>query len=340
VAHELSHQWFGDSITPKHWHHLWLNEGFATYAELIFFKERESTYPGFYDAVLESRLASARRAEGTLVLEDTTNVNNMFDGLRVYAKGSIVLYMLQYVTGDAVFKNILKAWAADPAVQYGNAVTADFQRVAETVSGLDLDSFFRQWVTTGTGYPTYASSSTWQAKGGSYHIWTTIAQTQTSPQSNMGVFEMPVEIAVYTQSADTLMEIHRERVTNNARSQVFELDVASKPVKVRIDPDLRILRSEQINGAITPIPSYPTILGIGPNPTNDDLKIQYTLDRNSSVEIKVYDVAGRRVLTERFDSTSGLQFRQLDTRGLASGVYFLRFSTPQGRAQSRFVVVR
>jgi len=340
VAHELSHQWYGDSITPKSWRDLWLNEGFATYSELIYFKERESTYPGFYDAVLDSRLASARRAEGTLVLEDTTSVNNMFDGFRVYAKGSIVLYMLQYVTGDTVFKNILKAWAADPAAQYGNAETADFQRVAETVSGLDLDAFFRQWVTNGTGYPSYASSSTWQATGGGYHIWTTLAQTQTSPQSNTSVFEMPVEIVVFAQSADTLVEVHRQRVQNNARSQVFELDVASKPTKVRIDPDLRILRSEQIPGSTAPLPPYPAIYGIGPNPTAADLKIQYLLDRESSVEIKVYDIAGRRVLTDRFDSSAGLQFRQLDTSGLASGVYFLRLSTPRGRAQSKFVVVR
>lgn len=340
VAHELSHQWYGDSVTPKHWRDLWLNEGFATYAELIFFKERESTYPGFYDAVLDARLSSARRAEGTLVLEDTTSVNNMFDGFRVYAKGAMVLYMLHYVTGETVFKNILKAWAADPAVQYGNAETADFQRVAETVSGLDLDSFFRQWVTHGTGYPTYAASSTWLATGGGYQVWTTIAQTQTQPQSNVGVFDMPVEIVVYTQSADTLMEIHRERVQNNARSQVFELDVASKPAKVRIDPDVRILRSEQISGTSQPLPPYPAISAIGPNPTAGDLKIQYQLDRGSRVEIKVYDIAGRRVLTDRFDSSAGMQFRQLDTTGLASGVYFLRFSTPQGRAQSRFVVVR
>jgi aminopeptidase N len=341
VSHELAHQWYGDSISPKRWAHLWLNEGFATYAEILYWEARAATFPGAYDAVLRGNYRGARRATGTLVLQDTTSVQDMFDGYRVYAKGAMVLYMLRYVTGDAVFKQIMQAYAADPAVRYGNAVTADFQRVAETVSGLDLDAFFREWVTDGTGYPTYAATSTWQAAGGgNNHVTVTLSQQQTPSQSNMYVFEMPVEIAVYNMSsADTLIEIHRERVQNNERSQTFEFDVAQKPAKVSVDPDKRILRSDTVTNFT--IPSYPTISSIGPNPTNGILTIHYLLDRDSRVDIHVYDVGGRRVLTQTDSNVSmGAQSVDLDTSPLASGVYFMQLSTTRGKAFQKFVVVR
>ncbi|HKW15192.1 MAG TPA: M1 family metallopeptidase, partial [Candidatus Krumholzibacteria bacterium] len=219
VSHELGHQWYGDNISPKRWAHLWLNEGFATYAELLYWQARESAFPGTYEAVRDAYYLNARKAVGTLVLQDTTSVQDMFDGNRVYAKGAMVLDMLRYVTGDVKFKQIMQKYATDPKVHYGTAVTADFQRVAETESGMDLDSFFHQWVTNGTGFPRYAADTSWKsAGGGNYNVTVTLQQQQTSSQSNINIFRMPVEIVVYTMSAaDTIVEIHRERVNNDQR---------------------------------------------------------------------------------------------------------------------------
>jgi aminopeptidase N len=336
VVHELGHQWYGDSVSPQTWPHLWLNEGFATFCELIYWEDRAATYPGQYDAVLDARYRAALQATGTLVLDDTTSVNNMFDVYRVYAKGAMVLYMLRYVVGDVPFREILRAYAADPAVQYGVATTDDFQRVAESVSGLDLDAFFRQWVTNGTGYPSYASSSVWQASGGAYRVWVTIAQTQTSPQSNVSVFEMPMDVLVRTTAGQ-----ERVRVQSNQRSQVFEFDVSAQPTSVTIDPDRRILRSEDTSTGTQPLPPYPTIASIGPNPAVDSFLLEYLLDHESRVDIDVFDVAGRRVLRQVIASAPvGVQFETIDASQLASGVYFLRLSTPEGQATRKFVVAR
>jgi aminopeptidase N len=341
VSHELAHQWYGDSISPKRWAHLWLSEGFATYAELLYWQASEDSFPGYYEIIRDGDYTNARRATGTLVLQDTTSVAYMFDGYRVYAKGAIVLDMLRYVTGDNVFRQIMKTYAADPAVRYGNAVTADFQRVAETVSGLDLDSFFSQWVTTGTGFPRYAASSSWQSSGGgNYQVRATIQQTQAPWQSNVNVFEMPLEIAVYSLLApDSLVEIHRERVQNNQRSQTFTFAVAQKPDKVAIDPDKHILRADVVNSLAQDVPPYPAISGVFPNPTKAGLTIQYQLDRDSQINVHVFDIAGRRVLTTKTSAATGVQYFDLDTSHLASGVYFVRLSTAQGESFKRFVVV-
>jgi len=341
VSHELAHQWYGDNISPKRWAHLWLNEGFATYAEILYWEAREAAFPGTYEIVRDQYYRSARRAVGTLVLQDTTSVSDMFDGYRVYAKGAMVLDMLRYVVGDAMFKQIMQKYAADPKVRYGTAVTADFQRVAETESGMNLDAFFSQWVTTGTGYPRYAAQSSWKAAGGgAYHVTVGLQQQQTLSQSNVNVFDMPVELVAYQMSpADTLVEIHRERVQNNLRSQTFEFDVAEEPFEIAVDPDQRILRNDNIT---TPgdVPAYPAIASVGPVPTGATLTVSYTLDRDSNVDVQVFDIAGRRVLTQKTSGVAGAQSFDLDTTRLASGVYFVRISTAQGRSARRFVVLR
>ncbi len=335
VAHELTHQWFGDSISPRAWPHLWLNEGFATYGEVIYWQARAADYPGTAEIVLDARYWSARFATGTLVLQDTTSVNDMFDGTRVYAKGGVVLNMLRYVVGDPAFRNILQAWAAEPAVHYGVATTADFKRVAEASSGMDLDAFFREWVTNGTGYPSYRYDAYWQKHTGGYRVWVTLQQTQTQPQSNMSVFEMPVEIAIGTSGGES-----RFQVQNDRRSQTYEFDLVSSPRSVTIDPDGWILRAEVDTVLTAQVPPNPTILSLAPNPTRDALCLLFTSQGGGRTTIGVYDVVGHLVLSRPAVTGSGILFDTVDTSTLVSGVYFLRLDSPAGQATRKFVVLR
>jgi hypothetical protein len=248
----------------------------------------------------------------------------------------MVLWMLEYMVGESGIKDILRTYAADPAVRYGVATTADFQRVAEAVSGRDLDAFFRQWVTDGTGYPSYASASTWQQHSTGYHVWVTIAQTQTAAQSNVDVFDMPVDIMIRT-AADTV----RAQVRNDRRSQVFEIEVANKPVAVTIDPDRRILRGDEITSALQQMPSYPTITALAPNPSVNSFDLWYSIGQDDDVDINVFDVRGRRVMTQTISSTqAGVRIEPIDVSRLSSGVYFLRLHTGRGEATRKFVVVR
>ncbi len=337
VAHELGHQWYGDQISPKTWPHLWLNEGFATYSELLYYEARESVFPGQFDGLLASRYNSALDADGTLVLEDTTSVSNMFAFSRVYAKGAVVLHMLRNVIGDLAFKNTLHAYAADPAVQYDVATTDDFHRVAEQESGMDLDTFFSQWVTDGFGHPFYRSSSSWMAApGGGYDVITYVEQWQTLPYSNIDVFEMPLDIDVVTTAGT-----EHFRVQNNQRHQTFILQVPAEPMSVAIDPDYWILRPFEIFSGVEDTPSLFTIASLSPNPTNDRVRVDFTLGRESRVDIDVFDVAGRRVLTApSVNSPAGPRAETISTRSLAAGVYFLRVKSIEGQATRKFVVVR
>lgn len=336
VAHELGHQWYGDLISPKTWPHLWLNEGFATYSEMLYYEARQGTYPGQFQGLLSTRYNSALNAEGTLVLEDTTSVSNMFNSLRVYAKGGVVLHMLRNVIGDVAFKNTMREYAADPAVQYGVATTDDFRRVAEEQSGMDLDVFFSQWVTDGFGVPFYRSFSFWQASpSGGYDVWTTVEQWQTMPYSNVDVFEMPMDIDVLTASGT-----ERFRVQNDQRHQTFALHVANQPTGVAIDPDYWILRPAEIFTDVKDTPSLFTIVSLSPNPASDFLRVDYSLGRESRVDVEVFDVAGRRVLSKGVDAQAGARVASVNIRSLAAGMYFLRVKSAEGDAVKKFVVVR
>lgn len=148
IVHELAHQWFGDSVSVARWKDIWLNEGFATYAQWLW-----SEHKGIRSAH-DSFLAgyNARPADaafwGTVVADPQRDT--MFASA-VYQRGAMTLQMLRERIGDTAFFKLLPAWTK--LHKYGNADTADFIRLAERISGQQLDDLFQTWLFT-TGKPT------------------------------------------------------------------------------------------------------------------------------------------------------------------------------------------
>lgn len=143
IVHELAHQWFGDSVSVSKWRDIWLNEGFATYAEVLF----DAAHGGpSVEAWLDSFYASACQSPTspfwTLKL-DNPGAPNIFDGA-VYDRGAMVLAALRNRVGAVPMRNLLRAWVA--AHRDGNASVAQFETFAETQTGADLDGFFDAWL--------------------------------------------------------------------------------------------------------------------------------------------------------------------------------------------------
>jgi hypothetical protein len=233
IAHELAHMWFGDKITCKDWHHIWLNEGFATYGECII---NEAWYgKAGYDSYIANEMASARNAVGSIWVQDISQVWEIFNGSRSYAKGAVVLHMLRGIVGDSVFFNILQSYAADPNVAYGVAVTEDFQAVAENVSGMDLDYFFQQWI-YGENYPKYHS---WHSKslisGNTWNVSLLITQ---DVNSNPAFFTMPIQIKLTRAIGDTVITVF-----NNSASQHYNIAIEGEPLSMVFDPGNWILKT-------------------------------------------------------------------------------------------------
>ena len=135
IAHELAHQWWGDLVTCADWHHIWLNEGFATYAEWLWFEEIGL---GTVDATAERTLTDLPPDGWPLAAPD-----EMF-GVVSYQGGATVLHALRLTVGDREFFAGLRNWVT--TYLDGAATTREFQEVMEAASGTDLDGFFDAWV--------------------------------------------------------------------------------------------------------------------------------------------------------------------------------------------------
>lgn len=338
VAHELAHQWYGDAVGPHGWPELWLNEGFATYSELVWWRARADWYPGQYELIRNLYYGRARDARGTLVLQDTSSVNDMFAGPRVYAKGGIVLDMLESLVGPESMRTILRTWADDPDRRYRTGTTADLERHVESVTGRDFSAFFRQWVTHGSGYPVYeASWSKARSISGAWEVTVRLAQRHDAEATGVEAFEMPVELVVAT-----VLDAVTYVADQTEREQVFTFTVPSEPVGLSVDPGKKILRGENVivtkSDAPFDLPARPRFADVYPVPSTDRVTVAVDLPDSSAWSIEVYDLEGRRRDVVRSGPTPpGRRTVSVDLGGLASGPYVLRLVTDRGSV-SRTVV--
>ncbi|MFF4168831.1 M1 family metallopeptidase [Streptomyces sp. NPDC001744] len=144
LVHELAHQWFGNSVTPAGWRDLWLNEGFATYAEWLYEEEYEKV-----PARASFERAFAERDNWAFPPAAPPTAENLFDP-PVYQRGAMVLHKLRVTVGDGTFDRILRGWAEEH--RYANASTADFTAYAEKTAGRDLGALWEVWL-YGDGRP-------------------------------------------------------------------------------------------------------------------------------------------------------------------------------------------
>jgi aminopeptidase N len=147
IAHEIAHQWFGDSVSPARWQDIWLNEGFARYSEILWAEAAHG--PGAARSALQRQIAgfatASRTEDGTGVMIGDPGADHLFTEV-VYAGGAVFLHELRQRLGDETFFQLLQEWAA--RYRYSTATTDDFIALAEEVSGEDLDDFFTDWLYT------------------------------------------------------------------------------------------------------------------------------------------------------------------------------------------------
>jgi hypothetical protein len=144
VVHELAHQWYGDSLTVKRWKEIWLNEGFATYAEWLWsehegFGTAQEIFDFFYNDFIPDD-----DPWWDIIIGDP-GPDQLFE-FPVYFRGAMTLHVLRLTVGDAAFFQILKTWAQSR--EGDNVTTAQFIRLAERISGQQLDGLFETWLYT------------------------------------------------------------------------------------------------------------------------------------------------------------------------------------------------
>jgi len=229
VAHEIAHQWFGDSVTASDWHHLWVSEGFATYFGALFF-ERADGRDKFVRLMLDNKERYVKDAESVARPVYDPEVKDLFKLLNRnnYQKGAWVLHMLRRVVGDEKFFAGVRDYYR--TYRDGNALTEDFRRVMELHYGKPLDWFFRQWIYE-PGFPAY--DATWKWDESAKVVRLNIRQTQTGKP-----FEMPLDVEVNDGG-----EPRRAVIRLSRREATFDFPADRRPLSVAIDPDEWVLKT-------------------------------------------------------------------------------------------------
>jgi aminopeptidase N len=142
VVHENSHQWFGDAVSLARWQDIWLNEGFAVYAEWLW---SEHVGNGTAQEMFDS-LYGAFGDDDELWKVPPGDPGQPVITPEVYLRGPMTVHQLRVTVGDAAFFRILRTWVAEH--RYGNADTAQFIALAERISGRDLEALFQAWLYT------------------------------------------------------------------------------------------------------------------------------------------------------------------------------------------------
>ena len=227
LAHELAHQWFGNSISVKSWSDVWLNEGFATYAYALWIEHRDGR-PAYLEAVNKM---DRPNFSGSVFIANPKDEDRLFSATTFY-KGAWVLHMLRHVMGDKPFFHALRTYVR--TFSYKNASTDDFKKVCESEYGHPLDWFFKEWI-YGSGRPEYKYRwTTVSHLGNKYRLELTVDQMQ----KDSGVFVMPLDVVVTTSSDE-----RKFVVWDRLKSQVFEFFLEERIAQVKLDRDGWVLKT-------------------------------------------------------------------------------------------------
>jgi aminopeptidase N len=292
IAHELTHQWFGDHVSYLTWGDVWLSEGFATFDEQLFYEHFWSPYYGWAhrNGYLIEALGDAC---GEVYVTDTTTAGTIFYQPTVYAKGQGVVTMLRYLAPqDSLFFKGLRTY--QQTYGFSNASTADLKAIMETAyGGMNLDTFFNQWI-YGKGYPVY--SVRWNQTGSDVVV--RLVQTRSCASYNT-TFSTPLELELHSGSLDTIVKVY-----NNLDTQWYTFNWSPPMDTLMLNPDVWTICKQ--NGAIVhdPYLGVTTVLAgklkVSPNPSANNWRVD-GLEENTALVLT--DMNGRIIWQGK--STSG-----------------------------------
>jgi aminopeptidase N len=236
VAHEIAHQWFGDSVTEATWADLWLSEGFATYFAGLFIQkyDGEEAFRTYMNDAAHKYFTYEKQRNAPIHDTQTQDLMKLLNENN-YEKGAWVLHMLRIRLGDDAFFAGLRAYYNTH--KEGNATTDDLRVALEKSSGKNLKEFFARWV-YGSGHPVYEwSSQTVEQRNGSNLVTIVIKQTQAGLP-----FLDPIPVTITSEGKST-----RVILQPKGRVATAQVRVGKAPLDIQVDPEGTLLK-ELVSG--------------------------------------------------------------------------------------------
>lgn len=232
TAHELAHQWFGDLVTCREWGDTWLNEGFATYFEIMYTQHSrgENAFQHEMDQTIRGYVFGAQQGRHALSTRLYSNADAMFDG-HSYSKGASVLHTMRGYLGDKLFFGALGHYLTKHRHQ-----PVDSHMLCQAITewtGIDMEPFFDQWVFK-PGHPVIQFAWSWD--DAAHQIVATCKQAQ-STKDGTPIYDFPVNVGIIRDG-----RLERRQVHLSKAEDIFILACPSKPQAVLFDPDHSMLK--------------------------------------------------------------------------------------------------
>ena len=238
VAHEIAHQWFGDSVTEATWADLWLSEGFATYFAALFIQKHDGqeAFRTYMNDAAQKYFGYEKQRNAPIHDTQTQDLMKLLNENN-YEKGAWVLHMLRMRLGDGAFFRGLRDYYT--AHREGNASTEDLRLALERASKTNLRDFFSRWIYD-SGHPVYEwSSQAVERRDGTNLVTIVIKQTQAGAP-----FIDPIPVLITSEGKTT-----RVTLQPKGKMATAQVRVGKVPLDIKIDPDETILK-ELVSGQI------------------------------------------------------------------------------------------
>lgn len=224
IAHEIAHQWFGDSVTESDWKHVWLSEGFATYLTACYldWAYGRGRFMGQMDAARLRVLDYVEEAPDSVIVPESVPDPRRLLSPNVYQKAAWVLHMLRGEVGDGTFWKGMRTYYQ--RFRDRNASTADFIAVMEQASGRRLGWFFEQWLRR-PGVPELEVA--WRFDEAASAVELAVAQLGPT------IYRLPLDVEAVLDDGRTV----RARVDVEGERTTASLPMPARPERLRIDPD-------------------------------------------------------------------------------------------------------
>jgi len=307
VAHELAHQWFGNSVTCATWQDIWINEGFASYAEYLASDELES-HEKAINWMKEAHQEALSNPEGSVFVpqSDKNNELRIFNSSLTYKKGAAIIHMLRYeLNNDELFFNILRQFLTE----YKNSIATgqDFLKVVNELSNKDFSWFFDQWY-YGKGNPEFDLS--WKVSNNML----TLSSNQKPISASVPFFKMHFDLKLAFKNGDTMVRLYQDQP-----QKIFKILVDKNVDSIQFDPQEWLLKNVTIN-KVPDLPSFDDYFQASPIPFSEELNIRFKSEPEKDRIIKVVDLNGNIILEQKTKKKIEIT---LNTNKLIPGVYLI-----------------
>ncbi len=324
MAHELAHQWFGDFVTCGSWHDIWLNEGFATYLDGMTQEHKLNDDGISFDDWKQDRINSIiSKPDGSVFVDDTTDVWRIFNGRLSYDKGAMVLHMLRKYVGDEAFFNGIKNYLNDSQIANAYAHTSDLQFHIEQTYGSSLTEFFNDWY-YGEGYPIY---NIYYSQNQNKDVTVTINQTQSN--NSVDFFNMKVPVKFEGVDKDTTIWFD-----NNVNGEQFNFNLDFPVTAAMFDPNHDIISGGSTVLKIDTFDKANKVF-VMPNPARNKITVTF-LEKIIPQKTVICNTSGKILKSYSKSTESNYKF-EFDISDLPSGLYYISFYDKGKNITKKFV---